>query len=435
MINTLFQAYDYIYSHIFTDKEKLLQPAFRLERTRWILKQLGNPQAKIKTVHIAGTSGKGSTTFITSTILKSQGFKVGMFTSPHLLDIRERIQINNKLISKAKFIKYLNTIIPTIEKTSKSIWHQPMFFEILTVLAFYIFEKERVDYSVIETGLGGLYDCTNTISNENKISILTKLGFDHTEILGNTLEEIALQKAGIILPNSTVFSAEQETSATEIIQHISQKNNSSLEIINQIPNKNIAIDENGTTFKYKGEAVKIGLTGTHQANNCTLAINACKYMLDRDKHPIRKRDFFNSISKLRFNGRFEIIKKDKTRIILDGAHNPQKMKSLIDTLKIVYPNQTFDFLIAFKEGKDCLPMIAMIKKIAKKIYLTQFKIDKLKSINPITILSQIEKSSQKNIEIIEDPSHIFQKWDKKSHLVITGSFFLISNLYKTVKDL
>lgn len=435
MIITLEQAYDYIYSHIFTDKEKLVQPAFRLERTRWMLKQLGSPQEKIKTIHIAGTSGKGSTTLITSTILKSQGFKVGMFTSPHLIDIRERIQINSKLVTVKKFIRYLNEIIPIIEKTSKSIWQKPMFFEILTILAFYIFEKEQVDYSVIETGLGGLYDCTNTITNQSKVSVITKLGFDHTEILGNSIQEIAFQKAGIILPNSVVFSTEQEISATRIIQHISQKNNADLEIIKQISNEDITIDENRTTFKYNGKSVKIGLVGTHQANNSALAINACKYILNRDQHPIKIKPFFTSIRKIKFRGRFEIIKKGKTRIILDGAHNPQKMKSLIDTLKAVYPDQSFDFLIAFKEGKDCLPMINMISKIAKKIYLTQFTIDKLKSIKPETILPQIEKSSQNNIEVIENPSQIFDKWDKKRHLVITGSFFLISNLYKTIEDL
>jgi len=158
-----------------------------LLRVKNFVKLLGSPQKKMKVVHIAGTSGKGSTATIISNVLQGLGFQVGLQVSPHLLDIRERCQVNNELLSEEKFIKYFLEIIPVIEKVAKTKFGKLTYFEIITGLSLYIFQQEKVDYAVIETGLGGTYDASNIIDDRNKIAVLTKIGKDHTEILQHFL--------------------------------------------------------------------------------------------------------------------------------------------------------------------------------------------------------------------------------------------------------
>src|SRR3989344_5192458 len=159
-------------------------------RAKQLLSLLGNPQNKLKTIHVAGTSGKGSTAMALSHILVAHGFKVGLTVSPHVYDIRERCQINNRAITTKKFQTYLSQILPVIEKLKKRT-KVPTYFEALVALAFVAFAAEEVDYAIVETGMGGLLDATNTVDRDDKLCLLTKIGYDHTQILGNSLEEIA----------------------------------------------------------------------------------------------------------------------------------------------------------------------------------------------------------------------------------------------------
>ncbi|EKE14049.1 MAG: multifunctional folylpolyglutamate synthase/dihydrofolate synthase, partial [uncultured bacterium] len=201
-----------------------------LNRAKNFLRRLGNPQEKLKIIHVAGTSGKGSTCYLISSLLSAHGFKVGLHQSPHLTDVTERFQINNKNISKDDFVVYLNKIIPIINHRDEAclVSTSLTYFEILVGMAFYIFNEKKVDYAVIETGLGGKYDGTNVVSRSDKLAVLTKIGLDHVAILGKTLPEITLQKAMIINKNSQAISINQDPKAEEVIREIAEEKKAKL---------------------------------------------------------------------------------------------------------------------------------------------------------------------------------------------------------------
>ena len=265
MIATFDQAQDYLFAHIPKSTGRKFPGEAGLERMRTLAEVLGNPQEKYQVIHIAGTSGKGSTAAMISTMLTSHGFKIGLQVSPHLLDIRERVQINNELLSKEKFVTYLNEIAPHVEKVSRGDCGQVTYFEILVALAYYAFWKEEVVYAVMETGMGGLYDGTNIIQNPEKLAVITRIGHDHTSILGKTLPEITQQKAGIIHQGNMVITVDQPESMLNVIKKAVEKQHSLLKIIRKKDFSVISVTEQGTEFYdcLRKQTVHSGLIGAH----------------------------------------------------------------------------------------------------------------------------------------------------------------------------
>jgi len=188
IIQSFKQAEELLSQHIPKTSTQTFPGKLGLNRAKYFLKLLGNPQEKLKIIHIAGTSGKGSTCYLISSLLTSQGFKVGLHQSPHLTDVTERFQIDGKIISQKEFVFYLNKVIPVINMVGKTFHGSLTYFEILVGLAYLIFYEKKIDYAVIETGLGGKYDGTNVVARPDKLSVLTKIGLDHTNILGKTIE-------------------------------------------------------------------------------------------------------------------------------------------------------------------------------------------------------------------------------------------------------
>lgn len=417
-----------------------------LQRTAALLNLLKNPQEKLKVIHIAGTSGKGSTAFYASLILNSLGFKTGLHISPYLIDFRERFQINNKLISEKFFCRYLNEIIPTIEKMGRSKFGFPSYFEILTALAFYIFQKEKVDYAVIETGMGGLFDATNSVKNKNKLCLITKIGYDHTDILGNTLEKIARQKAGIIQKNNPVLSAWQEKNVKKILQKQVLKNKNTLDCVERGINfKNIRLKNNKISFdfnfnNYSLKNIELKTSAKYQAENCALALAAICFLGQRDKFSIKERDIKNALKSNSLMGRMDTLKINKKIVVLDGAHNPQKMQAFLESLREKYPSKKFSFLISFKRGKDYEKMLHQIIPLAKNIIITTFKItgqDSLQfSEDPNVIAEKLEKLGFYNYEIVSEIKRAQAIFLKKSSpvLVVTGSLYLIGKIYPIIKN-
>lgn len=394
-----------------------------LARVKYFASLLGNPQEKIKVIHIAGTSGKGSTATILSIILQRLGLKTGLQVSPHLLDIRERCQINNNLLTTNKFIQYFSKIIPTIMTMKKSKFGTPTYFEIMTVLAFYIFWKEKVDYAIIETGLGGAWDASNIVRNKNKISILTKIGRDHTEILGKTLPEIAQQKAGIIQKENKVFSMNQKKSVQEIIKKICLFQKSALE------------------YSDKKCAYKLGLKGEFQKENCSLALKVVKFLSSRDKFIISNNKIKKALQIIKFPGRFEVKNIKNKTVVFDGAHNTQKMKAFLASLQKQYPQKKFHFLIAFKKKKDYIKLLKQITKVATRITVTNIKNTKqdlgIIEENISRITKQLDELNYKNYNIVDDPKKVFKKnllITRKEILVVTGSLYLISEIYTFLQN-
>jgi dihydrofolate synthase/folylpolyglutamate synthase len=415
-----------------------------LKRAKYLMELLGNPQNKLRIIHIAGTSGKGSTAYLMSHILRSQGFSVGLSISPHIFDIRERMQINNKLTDEKTILNYFHQILPFIEKMNNCQYGMPTFFEINIALAYYMFAQEKLDYVVMETGLGGMLDATNTVTSKNKICIITKIGLDHTEILGKTLAKISEQKAGIIQKQNIVISHQSSASALKIIRSRCEKQNNELHIIK--PSHNFQIQKSTwqkTQFDFSFHQlalknINLSLIGAYQAENCSLALATLSLISERDIFTINEIKLRKELENIHINGRCEIRKLGKQTLILDGAHNPQKMQSFVHNITQIYPKQKFTFIVAFKKGKDYKGMLKKIIPLADKILLSHFSTSSTdnhwNSINNQEISTFLRFLKFKNFSIIssEHPNILENVRLSKKPIIITGSLYLIGSMYKYI---
>ncbi len=420
---------------------KPLSGALQLERIRHFLELLDNPQEKIKIIHVAGTSGKGSTAYLTSLLLHACDFKVGFYQSPHLLDLRDMFQINNQPISQEKFTSYFFDLLHSIEKANSCQHGSLSSFEILTSLAFYTFWKESVDYAVVETGLGGLYDATNTVRNKDKLVILTKIGLDHTDILGSSTASITTHKAGTIQKGNSVVSIWQDKQARTVIDETVKSQEAKLFYLKKLVHYTIrTIDIDKTIFDFRFldtylENIPLGLVGEYQAENCSLAL-ATLFLLSKRDHFAPKQDIIRrALQNAHFLGRLEIKKVSGKMVIIDGAHNPQKMASLIKNLKALFPAQNFDFVIAFKKGKDYVEMLQSITPLANKITITSFHTMNMALVQEAEESFEIGRSLTElgffRYEIDPNPKEALKiaLASSKNPLVITGSFYLIGSIY------
>lgn len=437
------KAQEYLYKFIPKSLSQTYSADWGLNRTKYLLELLDNPQEKIQVIHVAGTSGKGSTSYLISLLLSSLGKKCGLSISPHLIDIRERVQINNQLISKEGFVEYLNQLMPFVKQVKNSKYGEVTYFELLTVLAFYVFFKEKVEFAVMETGMGGLYDATNSVANKTKVAILTKIGLDHTKILGNTIAKIALQKAEIIQNQNTTFSAQQTKQASKVIEEITTKRKADLNYIEKGLNiKNISIGPQGSTFDFtfKNIVLKnihLGMIGEHQIENCSLALSTTYYLSQREKFEFNKQVIKSSLKSANFPGRMEIKKINGKIVVLDGAHNPQKMSTFLQAVNKIYSNQKFNFLIAFKKGKDFNQMLAQIIPFANKIFIAGFFVENQDLIHlsqpPQDIVQALQKFGFTNYEVIDDNRKALKKaLSQDQDLIITGSLYLLADIYPYV---
>lgn len=463
-----YQAKEFLYQYIPDGVKEIFAAGFGLKRAKYFLRLLGEPQNKLRVVHVAGTSGKGSTAYLTSHLLQRLGFKTGLTISPHLLDLRERVQIQNRLISQRKFVYYLNELLPYINKMKSTQFGPPTYFEVLTGLAFYAFWEEKVDYAVIETGLGGLYDATNSVDSPNKLAVITRIGHDHTWILGKTLKEIARQKSGIIQKGNPVFTLWQRQSVREVVEEVSYEKKARLFYVKKgatIPKADgsllaryskVRVTEDKTVFDFQSASCKIpnlevGLIGLHQAENASLALAAVLFLSQRDNFQIDFKKARQALKSAYFPGRLEICKLKGKTLVLDGAHNPQKMVSLIKTLKKIWPEQKFNFLIAVKKGKAYHQMLKYVVPLAKRIIVTEFQISGQDLTHRSEKAQNLEKAlirlSFKNYQVITDAKRAlqtalsFQESQKghpkksrsvKTRLVITGSLYLLSQIYPSL---
>jgi len=413
--------------------------ALRLERIKLLLKLLGHPERGLRFIHVGGTAGKGSTATIIAQLLSDQGFKVGLHISPHLQSITERAQINRKNISEAAFTILVKKLRPFVEEIGKGKYGKPTYFEMLVALAFEHFREERVDFAVVEVGLGGSLDATNVI--QPLVSVLTNVGLDHTEILGDTVEKIATDKAGIIKKGIPVITAATQTSVRKIFADKAASTNSSLYTLGQdfgctINNLDLERSDFNFFFKKKNLTNLIIPSGARfEVTNTTLAL-ATLFSLEKSSLlKINGATLRQSLSQLKVPGRFEIVSK-KPLIILDGAHNPMKMENLISSLDELLPNQKFNFLLAFKRGKNISEMLSILIPLAKNIILTEFSSPTDTGKNTATSVSEVAILIQKdNLKKYLTPSAntAFKKASdlslrSGSPLVVTGSLYLVGEV-------
>ena len=333
-MNNINEALNYIYS--FMGKKNLHKNSFNhINNVKEILNILKYKQT-FKIIHITGTKGKGSTTLVLSNMLKFAGYKTASFVSPHIINVRERIAINNQWISEEDFTNITKKIKNILEENKI---YNITVFEIFTIIGLYYFYIQNVDYACIEVGIGGKLDCTNIV--DSSISVITSISYDHMEILGNSIEEITEQKAGIIKENSLVVSAAQEKESVNIIKKISKEKNSKLYVFKKdfdvdiISNTNKILEFNyiENEKKYKFETT---LLGEHQSENISLAFKTFTLLINNEKLYYKAVD---SIKNFSINARLTFVQRNPD-IIIDGAHNS---KSLFRILKTIY--KWYDYLI------------------------------------------------------------------------------------------
>lgn len=370
---------------------------------------LGNPENRLKLIHIAGTKGKGSTAIFLSQLLQSSGHKVGLFTSPHLVDLRERIQINNQPISKKSFTNIMNQLLPHLKKI------RPTFFETMTALALCYFTKEKVDYAIMEVGLGGRLDATNIINP--LVSIITRIDFDHMDKLGNTLTKIAREKAGIIKPNTPVITIKQQPEVMKVIRTYARKLKAP---IHQIPKSKCLMSN-----------FKCGVAGQHQRENLSLALAAYEHL--SKKHA--QRSTLNALRRLILPARIEVVSRNPLTII-DTAHNPVSMQALVDTIKTEFRYKQLVLVIGLARDKEVDKILRIILPLADIIIFT--KSDNPRLLEPMDFIDYI-KDYDLAVPIFLEPDYrkalrtAQSVAGRKDLILITGSFYLAGSLYPLVK--
>ncbi|MCK4903239.1 MAG: bifunctional folylpolyglutamate synthase/dihydrofolate synthase [Candidatus Marinimicrobia bacterium] len=327
-----------------------------LEHTQKLLEVCGNPQDNFMSIHIAGTNGKGSTSAMIASILIEAGYNVGLYTSPHLIRFNERIRVNGVPIldeSIAEFMSQYKSAIDEIEST---------FFEVTTAMAFDYFNREKVDVAIIETGLGGRLDSTNVL--KPKITIISSITADHTEILGHDLKTIAFEKGGIIKKGAPLILSSQSEEVKDVLLEIADRKGVKVTYCNQNDIKNISISETGTTFSWKGIEYETCLIGEHQARNAVLAIEASRIFSKR----INSEIIANGLKKVKWPARIQKMHKTLP-IFYDVAHNTHGIQVLLDSLFTIYHKNPIG-LIALKADKELEQIGLKLKSRFREIIVT-----------------------------------------------------------------
>jgi dihydrofolate synthase/folylpolyglutamate synthase len=398
-----------------------------LDKTIYYLEKLNNPHCKFPSILIAGTNGKGSVCKTLSKILQASGYKVGLYTSPHLVDVKERIKINEKEIGEAEFIEEIDHLRKIIEKQPYHLY--PTFFEALTIIAFSYFYKNKIDILVCEVGMGGRFDATNVLPSF--IEIITKIGLDHTEFLGKTYREIANEKAGIIKEKTVVLSAKQNKDAMSVIKKkVKDKKSKLFTYGEEFEGKLISFSPDGKMlFDFKGEErlknLETDLIGIHQVENLSIAIQT-SLLLKEKGYRIKEEKIRNALKNINWKARFQILQKNPY-IILDGAHNVDGVKNLMKNLKMLFPNKKFNFLVGILKDKDYKNMIKILQKYTDHIIFT--KPNSERALEP-EILKELV-NNRKKVEVIESPQRAYQFIKKTNkNWLIFGSLYLAGDILK-----
>ena len=338
-----------------------------LRAMKYFMEEFGHPEKDLKIIHIAGTNGKGSCTEMITNILINAGYKVGKFISPHLIKYNERISIQNKNITNKNMEEIIEKIKPKIDKYNSINDTKITLFELETTMAILYFYENNCDFVVLETGLGGLYDCTNIVNPI--VSIITSIGYDHMHILGNTLLEIAEQKAGIIKENSeTIFALSDEEVVNNKIKETCAKKNNTLHIVQKQDIKNYSYNKDFQKFDYKNHKnIVINLKGEKQLLNSSIAIE-CTEILRKKSYYISEEALRIALKTVIHPGRFEKI-NEKPLMIFDGAHNKPAIENFIRSCDMYYKSQNKVYIISILKTKDYNMILKQLLKDEKSVFI------------------------------------------------------------------
>ncbi len=412
------EAIEYIHSlHRFGKKSGL-------SNIKLILERLGNPQKDLKFVHIAGTNGKGSVSNMIKNILKNHGYKVGFYTSPYIEFFSERICINDELISDSDLVYYAEKVREVIYDIN------PIEFEFITCMGFLYFKDKKCDIVVLEAGLGGRLDSTNVIDTP-VLNVITSIGLDHTEILGESLTKIAFEKAGIIKENSdVVISQNINDECVKVIEKRCIECGATLIMpTGKVENEKFSLS--GTTFSYKGEEYFLSLKGTYQIQNAVTAIESAHQL--SKTFPLTKEDIKDGLKNSNWKCRFEIFDTSPVTV-LDGAHNSNGISVLMQSIETYFPNKKRIFLFSMLSEKDWEESVDLISKHTDTVILT-----KVPSLRETETDGMIKRFSKKNVNCmyIEDYVEAYKKAKEiskgKVPIFVFGSLYLAGGLRKYVE--
>lgn len=383
-----------------------------LERITKALEGLGNPQDDFKTVHVAGTNGKGSVSSMIASVLKESGFNVGLYTSPYLVDFRERIQVNAKMITRSSIVKLAEEV-----KEHES---EMTYFEFLTTMAFLYFRKKKVDYAVIEVGLGGRLDATNVITPE--ISVITNVSNDHEDVLGHGAGNIAYEKAGIIKPAVPVVTAASGEAFVSLWDRAKEMGSRIIKVEDKAIR--LDMDESGQKIEIDGRKMSLPLLGDFQLENSAVAFRTLEEMKKIEKN-ITYKSIKAGFENVKFPGRMQIISK-KPMIILDGAHNMAGVKSLCSSIKKMDKGKVIS-VIGIKRDKDHEAILKELEKISSFMIFSKSDV---KPADPIDLFSLVKKNGlvMEDIKKAVGIAKYMCREDENDIILITGSLYFIGNV-------
>jgi dihydrofolate synthase/folylpolyglutamate synthase len=414
---------------------KYNEATFKLDRMEQLLAKLGNPHRQIRTVHVAGTNGKGSTVHMIASMLQACGYTVGVYTSPHLVDLRERILINGQMIEKAVFAENLKQVAKAAEKVGV----EPTFFEAVTAVCFKHFAEQAVDIAVVEVGLGGRLDSTNVIRPE--ACVVTSIDLDHTKMLGGTVEEIAREKAGIFKQGVPAFIFESDPAVEAVMREVAEKNGALLRIVNKDidysarfcvtpdlgPHTRVCL----YTKTSRLEHLPVPMPGEHQASNCGLALSVIDHLktvgFDCPEDKITA-----GLAATRVPGRMQLV-WDRPRVLVDGAHNPAAVGALMRCAGAHVPYDSMICVFGCCSDKDVPGLIDKVNLGADKVIFTRAA-GNPRSADPEDLQKLFSERSGKMSQVartLPEALEMATRAVSREDLVcVTGSFYLVGETLK-----
>jgi dihydrofolate synthase/folylpolyglutamate synthase len=402
-----------------------------LEPMRELARVLGDPQERLRFIHLAGTNGKGSTAAFCEACLRASGNRVGLYTSPHLVSVRERIQIDRRLISEADFAMGMETVRRAIEGMENP---STTFFEITTALALWYFAREKIDWVVWETGLGGRLDATNIVQPE--VCIITNIGLDHQQYLGESLRDIAAEKAGIIKPGVPVVSAVETGEAADVIRECAQAGDCALTWVHRDREvKDLGLRENKQMVRIDGRELALGLIGPHQVSNAACAVAAMRQLR------ISEDGIARGLAETNWPGRFEILSK-KPLIVLDGAHNPAGVKMLVETWRAFLAahygwaareiDSRAHLVFASVADKDISEMAQLLRPLARRVSLVRLANER--SAEPALLAPSFAGLPCACYDSVSTVWQELADASPETVTLITGSLFLVGEMLARRQD-
>lgn len=424
---------NYAEARVYLDEISKYGSVLGLENMKELLCRLGNPQDDLSFIHISGTNGKGSVLAYLSTILSNAGYRTGRYISPTLFSYRERIQVDEEKIEKESLARHVTAIAQAIEEMKAEHAGNPTAFEVETALSFLYFKEKQCDIVVLETGLGGALDATNVIKT-TVMEVITPISMDHMEFLGDTLEKIAEQKAGIIKPHTTVVSACQEPEAARVISRVCKEKECILKTVNPEEITEVVYDIQKQQFSYKTwKQAVIALAGSYQIANAALALEAVD-ALRRLGFTLTDRQVYEGLAKAVWKGRFTLLATNPA-VILDGAHNPGAAKELQRSLNLYFKGKKLYYIFGVFQDKDYKEVIRLTAPLAEHIITVQtpnnpraLSADRLKEavsgINP----------SVEAADSIQEAVHIARNLAQKDDaIIIFGSLSFLGEAEKALE--